>query len=327
MKIQDFPNLVRILEAGERLPEIYDFEKLMKPLDHQTNALSGTSDSTITAKLIYQFARNSYHLYLVSGYKIAEIARGMNGALESKNSIVFFNLCRALVENSAAVAYHLNKLSQAFDDFSKSSDVHAFKAILEKHDATTKNIYYNEKATVHVNDMIKSLSKYIVDAAAEYAVLCEYVHPNYGSNKLVSSGTLGKGQIRSHALEMNPTFDKTKNLIEHCAQLVVENFPRELTLILSRMDSWIKIASKSGTKFSQIFSVRDAFSGDGKAKSTALDFHKARTKVEAMESFYGYIEKNRLVILKKELGALEGGYLYDRFMTKNGELWVRFKVQ
>jgi hypothetical protein len=122
--------------------------------------------------------------------------------------------------------------------------------------------------------MIKSLAVRLESARSEYDALCEFVHPNYGSNKLVSSGQLGSGQIRSHAEGLGPELSKVHWLIERCAILVDDDFNKETTFYLTRIGSWIEIACQDGAKLGQVFSVRGAVSGDGRTKETAVLFKK-----------------------------------------------------
>jgi hypothetical protein len=64
---------------------------------------------------------------------------------------------------------------------------------------------------VHVNDFLRSLEKLIPDIRPVYDYLCDFVHPNYGSNLLVSTGTLGRGHLDP------PTETHIEHLVRACA--------------------------------------------------------------------------------------------------------------
>jgi len=54
----------------------------------------------------------------------------------------------------------------------------------------------------------------ITDIGEVYDFLCEYVHPNYGSNALVSTGVLGAGRLNPPADSHRETIDR---LLQYCA--------------------------------------------------------------------------------------------------------------
>jgi hypothetical protein len=76
----------------------------MKASDQRIQSAVGSTDAMEAAKLIHEFARNHYHLFLVGQYKIRDIGRGICAALDSKNEIVLFNLATAFLEHIAALA-------------------------------------------------------------------------------------------------------------------------------------------------------------------------------------------------------------------------------
>ncbi|RWO33575.1 MAG: hypothetical protein EOS10_07765 [Mesorhizobium sp.] len=267
-----------------------------------------------------------YHLFLVCQYKIRELCRGIHAAIESTNEIVLFNLTRSLVEHSASLAYQMRILERAAEEFPKKAARKAIEASIGMHRKATQRLYYNEKASVHVHDMIKALAARFDNARGEYDTLCEFVHPNYGSNRLVSSGHLGSGQIRSHAKELGPELTRAHWLIERCLMLTDDDFNKEIAFHLGRIASWVEIACEDSAKLSQIFSVRGAASGDGSEKETAISFHRARTPFEEKGAFYAYLKANKLVMSGRRLVAVESGFLFDEVMTDKGILWVKYRL-
>lgn len=326
LKSPSHPYLSRLLDRDEAWALLGDFDALMKAADQRIDAFSNPTDAVEAAKLLHGFARDHFHLFLVGQYKIREIARGISAALESRNETVLFNLTRSFVEHTAALAYQLRTLEKAVHELPKKIDLENLRATIGQHHEAARRLYYNEKAEVHVHDMIEALATRLEAARREYDALCEFVHPNYGSNKLVSSGQLGSGQIRSHAEELGPDLTKTHWLIERCAMLVDDDFNKETTLYLTRIGSWIEIACQDGAKLSQLFSVRGAGSGDGRTKETAILFKKARTHQEALEAFYGFLKAEKLMMLSRRTAAVEEGFLYDEVTTDKGPLWVKYRM-
>ncbi|MQW11598.1 hypothetical protein GHK51_14915 [Sinorhizobium meliloti] len=298
----------------------------MKAFDERVRSKENASDAGKTALLLYDFARDHYHLLLVGQFKIKEIGRGIQAAIEGQNETVLLNLARAFIEHTAAIAYQLGALEKAVRELPKKPEPKNLWAEVERHHQIVKKLHYNQNAAVHVNDMIGTLTKHDELARQGYEDLCEFVHPNYGSNKLVSSGQLGAGQIRSHSERLAPDLAKAHRLIEMCAILADDKFKKSATFYLSTLASWIEVAGKEGAKLSQIFSMREASSGDGKTKETAIVLTKARTRHEAIEALYAYLRAQKIKMLSRQTAAVEGGYLYDKVETDKGPLWVKCKM-
>jgi hypothetical protein len=302
-----------------------DFDALMKASDDRIQSANASDESVKAAQLLHEFARDHYHLLLVGQYKIKEIGRGAIAALDAQNETTLFNLARAFIEHTAALAYQVAVLEKAVLAIPKKPDLKSLEGTISRHHKTAKKLYYNEKAAVHVSDMIKAVNKHYESAKRDYDDLCEFVHPNYGSNKLVSSGALGTGQIRSHATELAPELGKAREIIERCAQLADDDLNKTASYFLIKLGSWTEIACQ-GVKLSQVFAVRGATSGDGKTKETAMFFKKARTHQEAMEAFYNYIESEKIVMFNRRTAAIEDGFLFDEVSTDKGTLWVKYKM-
>ncbi|MET3648924.1 hypothetical protein [Phyllobacterium ifriqiyense] len=326
MKVQGHPRLSAILDRNDAWERLGDFDALMQEADQHLQSAASQSEAVEVAKLMHAFSRDHYHVFLVGQYKIRELCRGIGAAIESTNETVLFNLTRSLVEHSASLAYQMRILERAVEGFSKKRERKAIEASIGKHRKAVQLLYYNEKASIHVHDMIKALAAQFDTARREYEALCEFVHPNYGSNRLVSSGDLGRGQIRSHGEELGPDLTRVHWLIERCLMLVDDNFNKEIAFYLGRLASWVEIACEDNAQLSQIFSVRVATIGDGLTKETAISFHRARTPFEEKEAFYGYLKANKLIMSGRRLAAVESNFLYDQVMTDKGTVWVKYRL-
>jgi hypothetical protein len=326
LNITGHPYLSRLVDRGDAWLLLGDFDALMKSSDERIQSADRLSDAVEAAKVMHEFARNHYHLLLVGQYKIREIGRGICAALDSQNETVLFNLARTLIEHTAALAYQLVALEKAVTEFPKKADLKSLREAVDRHHRAAKELYYNESAAVHVHDMIDALTRQYDSARREYDELCEFVHPNYGSNKLVSSGQLGIGQIGSHAEELAPDLFMAHRAIERCAMLAEDEFNKTASYNLIKLSSWIEIACQGGAKLSQAFSVRTAISGDGRTKETAIVFKKARTHQEAMEAFYEFLRTERLTMLNRRIAGTENGFLYDEVATDKGPLWIKYRM-
>lgn len=324
--MSDLPSLSRLVNREEMWSTLKDFDGLMKEADTRVRSANASVEAVKVAKLLHDLARSHFHLLLVGQYKIKEIGRGALAAFSAHNETVLFNLARALIEHTAAFAYQVAALGTAVSEISRGSEVTTIKSALLRHRQTVHKLYYNERARVHVNDMIEALTTHCELAKHDYHDLCEFVHPNYGSNKLVSSGELGAGQIRSHAAELAPELDRVVETIERCALLADRDLNLMATRLLVKVGSWIEIACQDDIRLSQIFSVRGATSGDGKTKETAIFFKKARTHHEAIEAFYKYLEYKNIEMFDRRTVAVEDGFLFEVVSTNKGTLWVKYRM-
>ena len=89
-----------------------------------------------------------------------------------------------------------------------------------------------------------------------YDYLCEFVHPNYGGNLLVSSGNLGKGIIGSKKLE-DKNIEQMLNVI--CSVIEHLGFKKLVNPTLTwQLEHYVELCFIPKAKLSSIFSVKKA---------------------------------------------------------------------
>ena len=96
------------------------------------------------------------------------------------------NLARAFIEHTAALAYQIQMLEKGTNEFPKKADLKDLRKTIARHREAARKLYYNKSAAIHIHDMIKALARLYEPIRREYDALCEFVHPNYGSNRLGS---------------------------------------------------------------------------------------------------------------------------------------------
>ena len=174
------------------------------------------------------------------------------------------------------------------------------------------------------NDFIRSLAKRVNDIEMMYDYLCEFVHPNYGSNLLVSTGKLGAGRL-------DPPADiHAEHITRACACVLLVLIEVECLVssggaALLRLDNYITIAMRPNQAAGAIFSVQTlTHEGDGKTKASAIFFTKARTPQEAVEMIYRHLERHGIEITgPKMIGGIEAGFIFDIFQTTQGKVWFK----
>ena len=123
------------------------------------------------------------------------------------------------------MSFQAHRLSGVHDDLAKRTNT-LTDAIKRQREFVYK-LYYGESpkklqskvAQFHVDDFRKILRKDYAEEGAVYEQLCEYVHPNYGSNLLVSSGVLGAGQLNRPAAFYSSETATANSCIEPISKL------------------------------------------------------------------------------------------------------------
>lgn len=331
MKSEEYPGLSRLVENEELWQHVKDFDGL---LDRSKSRLPADREESEVSKIAYclhELAFAHFFSTLVFRFKTREIARGIFEAEAQCNLVVLFNLARAFLEHTASLAFQNQALAKAVADIESKQVFDQIDRSIREHRRIVDRLYYGgggakDAKRIHVNDLLKALAKVDERLADNYATLCDFAHPNYRSNLLVSSGELSTGSIGIPSEAMNKELSLARDAIEHCAALDWDMVVSE-TRYLSKIANWIAIASAEGAKLSQLFSVRVAHAGDGKSKTTAIFFEKARTHLEALQAFSKYLELKNIELHEQRIDAVEDGYLFEKALTDQGPLWVKFRMR
>jgi hypothetical protein len=183
----------------------------------------------------------------------------------------------------------------------------------------------NEQA-IHVNDFLKALKKDISDIEEVYDFLCEYVHPNYGSNLLVSTGQLGRGRLKPPEDFHRETLD---NIQRYCSLFML--FLREQGIehdyVFIKLQNLLELCFRQGVKVTNVFSRKlHEPQGDGKSRRTAFFFPKARTAIEAVNLSYEFLRNGGYSVQKRENGGLTDRFVYDIYTTNKGMVWFKIPM-
>ena len=322
-------NLLKDYIARVKGSDVFaNFDGIMTGMKSRLPDRDGASGSSLIAWQLYEFARDHFYMMLVSERKLGEMAKGLDAALSEGNMSVFLTLSRSFLEHMACLAYQEDLLAKALADFPKSHSDDAITATIANHSGRLKKLFYSsakEGDKVHVNKMIGVVEDKNAELAARYGDLCEFVHPNYGSNRLVSSGTLGEGHLDAPSTLFDEERVRALDTLDQCIKLV-QDCQIGIGRNLIELDTRIRIASEGG-RSTQIFTNKVDHAGDGKSKETALFFQRARSHFEAMKGFYDYVEKNGIMFNQAPRKLIEEGHLYEAYNTNKGTVWVKFTMK
>jgi len=330
MKKEKYPNLTELVESDELWKHVCDFDSLSDRSKPQLLDQKSDSEAAKVALTLHDLAFEHYFLTLVFRFKAREIARGVFDAEKQRNHLVLFNLARAFMEHTGSLTYQEKELEKAIEDISSRDGYDQISQSILNRRTVVKRLYYGGKNSpkglepINSTDLIRSLNAVDERTKNDYVSLCEFVHPNYDSSRLVSSGELSSGIIGEPSASMSHDLTFAREAIERCAELDWK-IVSEISRHLMTFEKWISNASADRAKLSQIFSVRSAYSGDGKTKDTALFFKNARTHMEQIEALKAYLQKQGIKEHSAQVVEFENDHAFYKLSTNRGLLWVKFK--
>ncbi len=183
---------------------------------------------------------------------------------------------------------------------------------------------------LHVNDSLKLLNKSVNgQATVLYDFLCNFVHPNYGSNQLVSSGELGQGIVSVDAspIEIQRFPNKCYLIAIACFDFFLGEEPRLVKALLILSD-YAQRSESPRAKIRNVFTVRAASpEGDGRRPETAFTFPKARTQVDEIRMVHEYLDSRGIHLREddtiKEIVSITP--LKECWHTPQGKIFFNYR--
>lgn len=315
-----------------------DFDKAMSGICTSVDDALGTVAEPLrtVAERVFKVCRDGFFLIRVCELKIGYLAEALQHSIEVANPLSLASNARGLIEHLAALMFvteTLQKLHESLDGQGSESKINE---ALGRAEDTLRRSYYgrspkaSEKGVTapHIeSECLASLEKSMPGIREIYGFLCEYVHPNYGSNLLVSTGELGRGKLNPPADFHKETIDR---ICRYCFEAML--FLRECAIRISapiiRLQDLMDRCLVKGAKITNVFSRKSATpQGDGLSKESAFSFPKARTSSEAVELTYRFLQESGMEPRgNKEIGGVEDGFVYDIFPTSKGRLWFKIPM-
>jgi len=188
-------------EASVRLSSLDDFSKHFVERrkifeDFGANVSSEYKDIAISFEdLLEKF----FFVTLVNRRKIDGINSLIGFSIDSKNSIALAQGIRALLEHACVLAMISNEIGKLKKGLVGLNEFSKIKSLLNKSDSFIYRCYFGKsskvqpdkaKQAVHINDGLSLLKDKLPNIDENYDYLCEFVHPNHGSNLLVSTSDI-----------------------------------------------------------------------------------------------------------------------------------------
>lgn len=160
-------------------------------------------------------------------------------------------------------------------------------------------------------------------ARTDYDFLCDFVHPNYGSNFLVTTGTIAEGAI-----------DTPNDIIENLSILFVKKCIRYMkyytqlttdeTIASMKLLLWHSRSFKRGAKANRIFVKKKLeVKGDGKTIESAYYFHDQE---EEITLFFDFLkEKGAQEFRHSTADVSDDIHVYKIFTNNRLDFFIKMK--
>ena len=295
----------------------------------------------VIAPRLYYIADHSFYCIELFKYKYYLLAKAMLHGFNEENPLSLANNCRSLLEQVATLSYCMQAVQTMLDGLKDQGAIEKIDVVLSKAEKILQRTYAGEGKkknsakqfeAIHVHTAIDELDKRLKDSISSYDYLCEFVHPNFGNNILVSSGVLGKGKIRSRS-------NSDENIIKIASiGVALLVFNNESVGVLYPTLTWrthhlVELCFTRGAKVVNVFSTKKPLpEGDGLSKETAFFFKNARTAQESMGLSYQYLVDNGHSVsplnrFNEGIAQIDGKtYVYDRWKMKFRDIWFKTPV-
>jgi hypothetical protein len=269
---------------------------------------------------------------LVNRRKIDGINSLIKFSLNSKNPIALAQGIRALMEHACILSLLANEIEKLKTGLEGQNELIKIKEILTKSEKFIFRCYFGKsskvesdksKQALHTNDGLAVLKKKLPHVISDYDFLCEFVHPNHGSNLLVSIS-----EVEKYLTQIESNFDRNEVVkMVLIGSRILDVIVNEEAYVYSLVGILGTISNRfflDGAKLKNIFSVRKPIvQGDGKTKDSALFVSNARDVAEEIEFIYRHFDKNGFKIFGRKVDSMSTDYVFDLFNTNKGEIWVK----
>lgn len=323
-------------EVSDRLSALDDLSTHLAPLKKSLRLLPEYKGAhfRLTAERYAKALEQFMFVSLVCRRKIDAINELIRYATEAQNAIALAQGARSLVEHVAVQAEIARALNQFGEQIKGQTDGIRIHDAMSKAEEFLFRCYFGKspkiekdksKQALHIHDCIDTLERESPGLSDSYDFLCEFVHPNHGSNSLVSSIDLSN-HVNSIVTDMSRPETQRMASIVLSAILASENLENHGHASIALLGFYAQRFVQPNSKISNIFAAHKIKpTGDGKTKETAFFFPGTRDAKEALELWAQYLENRNIKVQGRQLAAMEGNSAYDRYETTRGQLWHRIE--
>jgi len=330
---ETFELIEKFLEKQSQLSLIkkISFEKELK--EKTKDILAKKREVGIIAVSLCRLKNQYLYLNRIIETKLTYLMKSMIFGVNNDNHLLLALCSRSLIEHAASLSYLIEQTNRLLERTKGVTEYKTINEALEEIYNIYRKIFYGTRffkneGLVEATNVLTLIDKYLLpeikDVRKYYDYLSDFVHPNFGSNVLVSSGELGEGII-------DPSIEEKKEIVESILQITggiikyLDYKGLDFASLGILIDNYLQKALHPTTTLATLFVEPSLeYTGDGKSKDTAIFFTKATTKTEHVKMQYEFMQQQGIESTMQYIGGLEDDYIYDVHKTAKGEVW--FKV-
>jgi hypothetical protein len=333
--------LSRIRSIRDSLPSPADLEEIhfssLRILrDKGPQLEAANSDISGVAEKLIKVLTGASHISSVLALKIWLMLDAAVKSTEDDNPLALAVCSRNVIEISGSIKYLTDKIDASFEHLKKQKRIDKINIKLDQTIRDIDRIFYGssffseisteeQHKPIHVNDLIKKIQKDMNGVENHYGFLCDFVHPNFGSNYFLIDGKLGEGRVVIDTKENADITSRILFILLNYAEYFGE-IENELIYVLVNIDMSIKNCLDENATVNNIFQkVKSKYTGDGKTPATGIHFVRARTHAEHITLQLEFV--NNLGIdrsTRRNDGFSDDNFLVESYL--NGEERIWFKV-
>ncbi|MGF9741436.1 hypothetical protein ABEX38_29140 [Priestia megaterium] len=313
---------------------------------------TASDDSVIKdiSEKLYELTKQALVLQEVFNLKFYYLYDALIYSINRENYLMLAENARALFEHIGTLAYlsiETEKISQNFKNTNDAENFLIDFSILINHyqilfyntvslqggklvDKEDNELLFSKLFPTYISLSLSHHEEKVLKN--DFMFLSDFVHPNLGSNLLVTNGYLKKesniyisDEERSNIIEK--LLASIHRLLEMSRDLEIRFIRAGLKIQDMYRISLNKHDSVEGL-FSPLIASKGKFKavvGDGKTANTAINFPIARSIAEEIELCSIYIRQNDLEKRSYKFEYIKGGWMYYSYRKRNQKVWFKKK--
>lgn len=268
------------------------------------------------------------NIVMVQYTKIYELGSEMLAALSKEKILIASMIARALHEMSAFNCYVMTTVDKKLDAVERQLQVAKIITELESVVKFLEKAFYgsSSKATgmshIDIKKGRRELCKIWKSEASNYNRLCDYVHPNYGSNVIYGNGELSELSMK----DRNNGKEKQLLFLANHLKIVVDQLDKFLMAQSSRILFFSKLRGRikqTDFKIQNLFKPlkTNSKNNSGQSFDDAIDLSNLPS-IEVIPEIYRQLADKNLQMLSRKIETFEG-QLFDVITTNSGDYFFK----
>lgn len=265
--------------------------------------------------------------------KLRELGQSFLTALVDDHLLVASMLARGLHELAAFTYYVQINQERKISVIEKQIEPEKIYQKLELLTRFMEKVYYGSDffdtghSKTHIDEARSEYKKRWKEEAASYGRLCDFVHPNYGSNALYGCGSLTDLEHKDPRVLR----DKQTVYLINSVCISVKTIDKAQQSIAAEFTKFSRVFGRlrdRNNKLANLFrpmKLGGKNASDGFSFETAIDLTSTSTGIEQVTAIYDFLEKVGATLFSRQL-ELKGEQLFDVVQTDDKKYYFKISM-